>query len=181
MIQGINGYVETKEESALGKVARITDVKNVASEGKPERFAPQEVGGEAPQEELPHSSSSNQEPTPDFIGEAIANRGSGGSGGSGGNVRVIQTDEVVITADIDYYDRMRLWFKKTFGYKIKPGRDIFDKMRDNAKTIRMVALLAFGTTGAVLIAKKKIELGIVAIALGISAFAIFPNTKKNER
>lgn len=101
-------------------------------------------------------------------------------GGSvfGGEEKAFWAEEQVVTAEIDYYDRMRIWFKNAFGYKIKPGRDIFDAMRDNAGIIRAIGLAVGLGIGAMFIARKAITAGIVSIAAGIAILLAFPISKR---
>jgi len=73
-------------------------------------------------------------------------------------------DEQEVTADFDHYDRLRLWFKKYLGYKIKPGKDVFDWLRSNAYTINLVIEITAIVAVVLLIIKKKY---IFAIGSGL--------------
>jgi hypothetical protein len=103
--------------------------------------------------------------------------GGGGTVGGGGNMPV--ADEQTVEADFDHYDRLRLWFKKYLGYKIKSGKDIFDKLRDNAYTINLVIEITALVSVVLLIVKKKI---IFAVAAGLILLLklVVPVVPKNK-
>ena len=95
--------------------------------------------------------------------------GSGGTGsggtGSGGNMPT--TKEIEVEADFDHYDRLRLWFKKYLGYKIKPGKDFFDWLRDNSATVNSALWITSLVAATLLILKKKY---ILAVIIGFGTF-----------
>jgi len=98
--------------------------------------------------------------------------------GSGGGGNTPTADEQEVTAELDYYDRLRIWFKQRFGYKIKEGKDIFDWLRTNAEIINVGLHTTSIIAGLVLLLKKKYVLGI-AIAFGLTAMKmLFPVVPK---
>ena len=100
-------------------------------------------------------------------GSGTGSGGTGGGTGSGGNTTTV--DEQEVTADFDHYDRLRLWFKQYLGYKIKPGRDFFDWLRDNSATVNSALWITSLVAATLLIIKKKYILAMV-IAFGTFLF-----------
>jgi len=95
--------------------------------------------------------------------------GGTGSGGTGRGGNTPTADEQEVTADFDHYDRLRLWFKQYLGYKIKPGRDFFDWLRDNSATVNSALWITSLVAATLLIIKKKYILAMV-IAFGTFLF-----------
>ena len=104
-------------------------------------------------------------------GTGSGGTGSGGTGGggTGGGGNTPTADEQEVTADFDHYDRLRLWFKQYLGYKIKPGRDFFDWLRDNSATVNSALWITSLVAATLLIIKKKYILAMV-IAFGTFLF-----------
>jgi hypothetical protein len=116
-------------------------------------------------------------------GTGSGGTGSGGTGsggtGSGGNTPT--ADEQEVTADFDHYDRLRLWFKRYFGYKIKPEKDVFDWLRSNAYTINLVIEITAIIAVVILIIKKKY---IFAVGSGLGLILlkrVFPVVQSSKR
>jgi hypothetical protein len=98
-------------------------------------------------------------------GGGTGSGGTGGGTGSGGNMPT--TKEIEVEADFDHYDRLRLWFKKYLGYKIKPGKDFFDWLRDNSATVNSALWITSLVAATLLILKKKY---ILAVIIGFGTF-----------
>jgi len=150
-----NSELIANQPSPAGTIPSEIQLKNATFKGSEKGDNKDEGGGGRPKDNEPKD------------------EGSGG-GGTGGGRPTPVADEQEVEAELDYYDRLRLWFKQKFGYRIKEGKDIFDWLRTNAEIINVGLFAASIIASVLLLIKKKYVLGI-AVAFGLTAMKmLFP-------